>query len=256
MLSKNIYWLALLTLLLLLPQMSVAAELTAQIAWSQRVTLSSPVSGTVKEVLVDAGQRLRKGQIMLRLSPERFKAAVADNQAQVNDKKAALDEAEREKQRAEELYEQTVLSDRDLQLAKNLFVAAQASYQRAVALMVNAKEDLKDSVIRAPFDGVVIERFVEVGQTIVSRTEVEKLFNYAATGQYLARGEVDIDAITTLGDGKAVEVSVANKRYPGTIKHVGLEPLTDKNSSYHIDVLFDAGDKDLRAGQAAIIYLP
>jgi len=256
MFGSKLLRLVLLISLLVLPLMSHAEELSAQVTWSQRVILSSPVSGTVAEVLVDAGQRLTKGEAMLRLSAARFEAALGDTKAQVKDKKAALDEAEREKQRAEELYEQTVLSDRDLQLAKNQFVSAQAVYQRALALMVNAKEDLKESVIRAPFDGVVIARFVEVGQTIVSRTEVEKMFSYAGTEQYHARGEVSSDNARALKLGQTLDLSIAGKRYNGTIKLIGLEPITGKDGFYYLDVSFKSDDKNLRAGQSAIINLP
>lgn len=242
--------------LLAFPLLTTAADLSAQVNWSQRVRLSSPVSGTVIAVLVDAGQRLQQGQVMLRLDPARLQAALDNAQAQVKDKKAALDEAEREQERAEELYAQTVLSDRDLQLAKNQFLAAQAVYQRALAQMVNAKQDLQDGVIRAPFDGVVISRTVEVGQTIVSRTEVEELFSFGATSHYLAQGQVSTEIANQLQVGQALDVSVTKQRFQGKVKYIGLEPVAGKDGIYPIDVEFQAGENILRVGQPAVIHLP
>lgn len=233
---------------------AVAADIDAKVAWSQRVELGTAVSGTIAEVNARIGQRVSQGDALLQLDATRFKAAVKQTRARLKQKKYALDEANREWQRAQELYERTVLSDRDKQLAENAYIAALAEHAQAAAAKINAAEDLQDSVIHAPFDAVVLERSAEPGQVVISRLQATPLLIIAATGSYLAQAALRPGDLNGLQPGQAADVSIGGERYKGEIHSIGLE--ADTQGKYLIQVRFTTGDSVIRSGQQAILHLP
>jgi len=233
----------------------LAADIEAKIAWSQRVDMSTTVSGLVHEVLVNAGDSVEKGDVLLRLQQDRFNAELASATAAKKDAQYKLKEAEREWNRAQELYERTVLSDSDLQLAENLFVAAQAASAHAVAQHVNAQRDVIESVIRAPFAAVVLERHAQPGQTVVTRMHSVPLISIAARQSYHAQGVVSVSTANKLANGQAVSVTVNGTRFNGTLASIAYEP-GKGSETYPLLVRFTTGGHLLRAGQAATIHLP
>ena len=236
-------------------QLALAADIDGKIAWSQRIDLSTTVSGLVDEVLVNAGDKVEKGEVLLRLQSDRFNAALVSADAVKKDAKYKLKEAEREWDRAQELYERTVLSDTDLQLAENLLVSAQADFAQASAQQVNAKRDVTESVIRAPFAAVVLQRHAQPGQIVVTRTQSVPLITIAATKNYHASGAVLASVAGQLVKGEVVAVSVSGKRFNGILSSIGFEPIKG-TQTYSVVVSFTTGGDLLRAGQSATIHLP
>lgn len=232
-----------------------AANIEARLNWSQRLIMSTTVSGVVDEVMFKAGDRVNKGDVLVRLQPDRFKAALASALATRNDAKYKLEEAQREWERAQELYDRTVLSDRDLQLAENALIQARAVLARAKLQHTNAKRDLIESEIRAPFDAVVLSYHAVPGQVVITRMRAVPLVSIAARGRYIADGHVSLRVANTLKKGQVVSVSVNDKSYKGVIDWVGFETENNKNT-YPVRVLFEDYENLLRTGQSAIIHLP
>lgn len=256
--SRNISLLNIITATVLLMNANtvLAANIDAIVGWSQRVEMSTGVSGTVAEVNVKVGERVEKGRVLLSLDATRFNAAVQEAKAAQRTARYALAEAKREWDRARELYERTVLSDRELQLAENAHVAAQASQASADARLTNAKKDLADSIIRAPFAAVVISRQVEAGQTIVTQLQAVPMLTLVASDAYIARGLLPASDLQALSTGQAVDVSTGGQQFHGEIVQLGMEPVDTQQGLYAIEVRFSATDKVVRAGQHAVLHLP
>lgn len=231
-----------------------SADVEGTVAWTQRVVMSTTVSGVVDEILVSSGDRVSKGDVLLRLQADRFNASVSSAKAAKNDAQYKLKEAEREWGRAQELYERTVLSDRDLQLAENGLVAAQAMFASASAQYINAKRDLIESVIRAPFDAVILERHVQTGQTVITRMRTVPMISLATTITYNVIAEISSGEANSLAIGKTVSVSVNGQRYNGTLMSIGYEPIKAQDS-YPVTVTFTTDGVLLRIGQPATIHL-
>jgi len=234
----------------------LAANIDATVNWSQRVEMSTGVSGTVSTVNVKAGDRVEKGQLLLALDATRFKATLQAAKAAQRSARYALDEAKREWERAEELYERTVLADRDLQLAENAYVAAQANMARAEAALANAGKDLGESMIRAPFAAVVVSRQAEIGQTVITQLQAVPMLTVAASGYYLAHGLLGLSDLNALRVGQSVDVSTSGERFQGEIVNLGLEPVDVKQGLYAVEVRFAAPKSIVRAGQHAVLHLP
>lgn len=237
----------------------LAFETRAEIDWARQVELSTPVKGVIQNIMAQAGQHVAENEILLQLDQRGFISQVKGLKAQVAHYKADLDEAKREQDRAMELYDRTVLSDHELQVAKNNFIAAQAKYQNGRAKLVQAELDLEYSSIRAPFDAVIISRQAEVGQTVVPDLQAVTLFIVADAQHMLAKGQLTAKEIAQISIGQEAVVKFAGKQYKGRIINFGLASSTEANNSenrYFVNVEFPIKSQASHIGQSATIDLP
>lgn len=234
---------------------SIFAEtLEARLHWVQRVALGTPVSGVIAEVTAIPGTRVKKGERLLQLDVRPLQARIVGLEAERIGKQNDRDEAERELGRTQELYERTLLADRDLALAKIALATAEASLKTTEAQLIQAQWDLEFSQIRAPFAAWVIKRRAEPGQSVISNLQAEPLIVVARANEMLARAEVAGERLSSLTVGQSVSVNVGGKVYPGKLQHISLEP--EANGKYQLDVKFSTAGRLLRAGLPAQIELP
>lgn len=236
----------------------VAAEVSGQLEWAERVALSVPVSGVVGEVPVVAGQAVEAGAVLLRLDERVFKAAVARDEAQVKALAGARAEAQRELERAHELYDRTVLSDRDLQLADLDYQRANASYQSALAALAQSRFDLAHARIEAPYPAWVLAQRVMPGEVLVQNETASPLVIVARRGVMQVRPYITAQQLAQLQIGTDARVTVDGNTYPGKVRSLDLEPLAESNPPrYAVTVQFSL-PQDLRlpAGAEAEVELP
>lgn len=236
-----------------------AAEVPAVLQWSQRVELSTPVSGVVQAVNVVVGERVRQGQVLLRLD-ERIYAGRADEAAaMVARNKEDAAEAQRELKRVQELYDRTVISVSELDQAKLRQARAAALLKESQARQRQELKNREDTQLRAPFDAVVVARQAEPGQAVAAALQPQSLLVVARAGEMLARAQVQEAQLANLKAGQEVGVGVGKQNFRGKIRTMGLEPTTrDKSGQplYPLDVVFVPGETQLRAGAAATLNLP
>lgn len=237
---------------------SSAAQFDATLYWSKRVEIGTPVAGVVKEVLVDAGQQAGKGDKLLQLDDKVFRARVESAASNLKSMEEHYQEAKREMERAEELYARTVLSDHDLQIAKNKHITALAGRDEARYQLTRARYDLEYSSVRAPFNAIVLQSLAQPGMVVSSELTPQTLLVLAQSDQMLARVSVDEAVLVRLKPGQAASVTVNGASYEGTIKALGLEPVAagSGKTMYSVDVQFDTKGTMMRAGQSARVDLP
>lgn len=224
--------------------------------WAKRVTLSVPVSGVVTLVTVETGQKIKTGQILLKLDQIPFITDLRTAKADRSQTKSNRREAHRDLAQTKELYERGLTSNVELENAQLKAKRADAALDGARARVKRASYNLSNSRIIAPFDGWVLVRKVEVGQSIISTQQAATLLVVAASNSYIARAEVPGGALNKLEPGEAVEVEVDGMDYKGTVRQLGLEPVrptTGGEAYYEIGVHFDSGGRLYRAGQKAEI---
>ena len=142
----------------------VLLGLIALPAWSAgRVELTTRVPGVVEEVMVAAGQHVKKGDVLVRLNTVVYEARVKEAQAEVERSRVDEEDARKDRDRAEELYKRTVSSTTELDTARLKHARAKAELMAADAHLTIAQKNLADAVLRAPFNGVVAERPAEPG---------------------------------------------------------------------------------------------
>lgn len=134
---------------------------------TRQSTVSAQISGRVKEINFDIGDRVKKGQVILRIDEREADQAVAGSQAQVLQAQAALQNAKANYERSLQLFEQKFISQSALDKAQSDYKMAQA---QAAASEAGARQSAitqtYTSVI-APYPGVVSARMVEMGEMVM-----------------------------------------------------------------------------------------
>jgi len=239
---------------------SQAEEFSASLDWSQRVELGFAVSGIVEKVFVNVGQKIKKNSALVQLDDDVFLAQVKKNKTLLVSVQETLNEAERERDRALELYDRTVLSDHDLQLAKNKFKLSQAELAKVQAELIASQHNLKYSTIRSPFDAVILQRYAQPGQIIATQFRQAPLIVVAASDKMIARFLVDEDRLNTVKKNRMVKILVAEHYYSGKIIAIGLEllkgdsSLAGSSAGYPVEVEFSVTNL-LRAGRTAKVEI-
>ena len=129
-------------------------------------TLAAQVAGRVAAVNFDAGDYVKAGTVIVRLSAQELSSAVAGSRAQVAQAEATLANARAHYQRQQQLYQQKFISQAALDRATAEFQAAEASARAARAGVGQTAAVSGYTVITAPYSGVVAARHVEVGETV------------------------------------------------------------------------------------------
>jgi multidrug efflux system membrane fusion protein len=237
----------------------LAFEFEAELDWARQVELGTPLRGVVQRVVAKPGQRVKQGELLLQLDQRGFKSRVAGLKAQLEHLKAELAEARREQKRSLELYDRTVLSDHELQVAKNNFIAAKAKYHKGQADLAQAELDLEYSSLRAPFDALIIARQAEVGQVVVPDLKPIILFVVADVNHMHAVANISSKQLADIMIDKEAVVKVKDETFQGRVISIGRISKTDglsDNKNFLLKVEFPVRDLKLYSGQSAIISLP
>ena len=185
-------------------QGAIAAKVTASGTVSAIVTVQvgSQVSGRIEAWFADFNAPVKKGQLIARIEPSLFQAAVAQAHANYASAKAAYEKAianrlvaERNYAREQKLFEDNLADRADLDAAEGNAEStradvstADANIQQARAALDTAVLNLSYTKIVSPIDGIVISRNIDVGQTVAASFQAPTLFTIA---QDLTRMEVD-----------------------------------------------------------------
>ena len=233
----------------------IAEEFEAVLGWSKRVELSTPVNGLVQEVFAQSGKIVAKGEVLVQLDPRIFKADLKFAKAKFKNTNEQSLEAKRELDRQLDMYDRSMLSDHELQIAKNNYTSAQSTYLQAQAALTKAKLNLEYSAMRAPFNAIVISTTAVKGLVVASAITPPVLVIVAEAQRMLARFYAATDKVNDLVINQGVKVNISGQSYQGKIFNVALEPDKLKAGHYAVDVIFDSKDKVLRAGQKVMVDL-
>ncbi|MGB5465688.1 MAG: efflux RND transporter periplasmic adaptor subunit [Sedimenticolaceae bacterium] len=235
-----------------------AADVPALVGWSQRVELGTLVSGIVVKVNVRPGQAVAEGDELISLDDRGFRSEVQRRLAEYRHAQAVLEEAQREDERAIELYDRTVLSDFERHQALIALQAARAAAERARAALLEARLDLERSVVRAPFDGLVLAVNAAPGQTVVSDLQSQPLVTLADNTVLRARAQVDAVQAARLHTGQALRATVRGRALEAAVSFVGLEPVGTAGQGPRYELVVDlATDEqtELRVGETVTLDL-
>lgn len=197
------------------------------------VQVGTQVSGLVTEILTDFNQRVKKGQLLARIDPTLLEQAVRDADAVVERNNAELQQAQRDYDRNKQLFDRQVLTQSEYDVAVYGLAVAKANLKSAQVSLDRAQRNLSYTRIYAPIDGVVIERNVNVGQTVAASLSAPQLFliaNDLAQMEILA--SVDESDIGEIHEGQDVRFTVQpypSEKFMGTVRQVRLQSTTVEN---------------------------
>lgn len=217
------------------------------LAFRTEVKLTSEVLAQVSEVLVKDGDRVQRGQVLLRLDPETYRNAIereeaSRRQALISIERQRVTLALREKQfeRYQRLADaQTIDRARfdeeknQLELARIELKSSEESLKRSEAILADARETLQKTEVVAPIDGTVVGVTIKAGETAVPSTQAfagAQLMTIADTSAIEARLKVDEGDIAKVAVGQKVDVYPAafpDVAVPGVVRQVALAPILE-----------------------------
>jgi HlyD family secretion protein len=220
------------------------------------VSVGTQVSGQVSALLVDFNDHVTKGQLLARIDPTLAQQAVADAQANVEKAQAQMLQASRDFARNKELATAGLVARSALDITQSTNSVAAADVTSAKVALDRAKQNLSYTSIYSPIDGVVVERNVQLGQTVAASLSAPQLFliaNDLAHMQILAQvGESDIAQIK---EGQPVQFAVQalpGKKFNATVQQVRLQSTTADNVvNYTVVVQVENPDNQLLPGMTA-----
>jgi len=238
------------------PQLGMAAEVGGKLAFADRVSLSTPVSGVVAELPVRAGEEVERGALLLALDRTPFDQRHRMVAAQLEGLKLAADEAARDADRVQALYDRTVGSDSERAMAIIEREKAQGERDRARAEAGLRAWQREQSRLEAPFDARVLAVNTAVGEVVSPQLTPPTLVEIARADQLLATAAVDADQLGTLALGDEVVVGRADEQRKGRVDAIRVETGADGQLVYRVAVRIDRGDLGWRAGQSVTLDLP
>jgi HlyD family secretion protein len=222
------------------------------------VQVGTQVSGQVSQLFVDFNDRVKKGQLLARIDPTLQQQSVLDAQAGLIRAPADLERSKAEYDRNKTLFDQKVLTATEFNTAQYNYTVAQASVKSAQVALDRARKNLDYTEIYAPIDGVVVQRNVDVGQTVAASLSAPQLFliaNDLAQMQILAN--VDESDIGQIHEGQDVRFTVqayANQTFTGKVRQVRLQSATTENVvNYTVVVTVDNPKGTLLPGMTATV---
>jgi len=182
------------------------------------ISLGVRVPGRIEEYLVDEGESVKAGQPLVRLDARNYAAALDEARASLALARANLELRRKEMTRAQELHERNVASQADLDLKRNQLSVAQAEIERLVARVAQLEIDLEDTVLRAPANGVVLEKMKEVGEIAVpggfaGSGELIRLANMDELRAEIDVNESDLSKIELGQPAEVVPDAYTDRRY-------------------------------------------
>ncbi len=224
------------------------------------VQVGSQISGNISKLYVDYNSNVKAGQVVAEIEPSVFKAAVMQAQGDLASAKAALELAEVNAKRTEDLVKKQSSAQSDLDQAMAALHQARASVQIKEGALQKAQTDLDHCTIKSPIDGTVISRSVDVGQTVAASLQAPVIFTIAND---LTKMQIDANVaeadVGVVEKGQNVDFTVdafPNRTFHGQVVQVRNAPITVQNVvTYDAVISVSNPDLKLKPGMTANVSI-
>jgi HlyD family secretion protein len=222
------------------------------------VELRPEVTGEVVELPVQEGDKVKKGQLLIRLKPDQYiarrnraRASLTFAEASQREREASLDEIEANFKRVKELFEKELASESDLETASASFIRAKSQVEAQKASVLQAKENYNDAevelaktAIYSPLNGVITQLNVEKSERVLgsSFSQGTHLMTVADLKQMEAVVEVDENDVVLVSVGDTAEIEIdafRDEKFQGVVTLIGNSAKTTGFGSQNEVVNFD-----------------
>ncbi|PWE19766.1 efflux RND transporter periplasmic adaptor subunit [Aliarcobacter skirrowii] len=245
--------------------LSVVVSATGNLNPTNSVEIGIEVSGTIKEIFVDYNDEVKVGQVLAVLDTVKLQSQVDSSKAALAIAKANYKESEVNLRNKKLTYERVLKmfedsngkypSKNELDDAKFAYEAAQSSLEASKARVMQAEfnlktdeQNLEKAYVRSSIDGIVLNRDVEIGQTLAATMSAPKLFT-------LAKDLRNMDLIVSIDEADVADIkkdlpvtftvdAYANKTFKGKIKQVRLNPI-NSNGVITYETVVEVHNEDL-----------
>jgi len=222
------------------------------------VQVGTQVSGIISSIYVDFNDRVRAGQIIARIDTTLLWSTVRDAESNLERNQAQLKQAQRELERLQPLYTQQFVTEVDFVRAQYDLDIAIAATKSAEISLDRARQNLSYATIIAPISGTVIERNVDVGQTVAASFSAPQLFLIAddlSRMEILASvDESDIGKIREQQYARFTVQAYPDEIFEGTVRQVRLQSTVQENVvNYTVVIDVENPDGRLLPGMTATV---
>ena len=233
---------------------------TGQLNPVTNVQVGCQISGVITKLYADWNTPVKRGQIVAQIDPLTYQAALDSAQGNLANSQAALELAQVNARRSQELYDGKLIPRSDYDTAIAALHQAKATVKVNEATVEKAKVDLQYCTIYSPVDGMVISRNVDVGQTVAASFNAPVLFVIAND---LTKMQIDANVaeadIGGVEDGQKVDFSVdafPNRTFHGQVIQVRNSPITVQNVvTYDTVIGVNNPDLKLKPGMTANVSI-
>ena len=224
------------------------------------VQVGTQVSGTVYKVHVDFNDLVKEGQVLAELDPALLQATVKQTEASLENARATLELALSNVARTETLFKRNLAPDSDLDQARERAKVAAAQVKTAEAQVERDRTNLRYAVIRSPIAGVVINRQVNVGQTVAASFQTPTLFQIAQDLRKMqidtSVAEADVGSLATSFPVSFTVDAFPGQTFQGRILQIRLNPTIQANVvTYNVVVEAENPDGKLLPGMTAHVTI-
>jgi HlyD family secretion protein len=215
-----------------------------------RIELKSKASGEVTELPIEVGDHVAKGALVAKLDQVEERAAVAQAEADLDIARAELDLAEKNFERRQQLFSSHVISKEAQDQTELDLAVARSRLVQATTALERARERMEDTVITAPVDGVILQKYVERGQIIASGvsnvgggTPIADIADMRQIQVEAGIDEIDIGKIE-VGQLATVRAEAYPEHlYEGEVVRIAPEARVEQNVTL-FDVIIEVGNTD------------
>ena len=226
----------------------------------ETVEVGTQVSGKVEKIYVDFNDVVKKGQLMAELDKQTLNQSLSRAKASLTSAESQLNYAKLTYERTKQLYEANAATLAAYQEAQNSYTQAQMSKRNAQASYDQARVDLAYAEIYSPIDGIVLDRAVEVGQTVAASFSTPTLFTLANDlTKMQVEADVDEADIGQVKAGQRVTFTVdayMDDVFNGTVNQIRMKPTTTSNVvTYTVIIEAPNPDQKLFPGMTASVTI-
>ncbi len=224
------------------------------------VNVGTQVSGTVTKLYVDFNDKVEKNQPLLELDRSLLAAQARQSAASIGNIKATLELARANEVRMKALFEEEYVSRQELEQAQQARKSAEAQLAQAQAAADKDQVNLNYTTIRSPVSGIVVDRVVDLGQTVAASLQTPTLIKIA---QDLSEMRIDSSFaeadIGKIKEGQKVRFTVdafPNRKFEGEVQQIRLNPITQQNVvTYNVRVSLQNPEQILLPGMTAYVTI-
>ncbi len=195
-------------------------RLTGTLKGDRETDLAANANGRVLATSVERGEQIKPGQVLAKLDTRAAALSAADARAQVDSIKAQADQARGECEKYEQLKARGAISDLEYQQKITQCRTLPLNVEAASARAALAAQNVGDGIIRAPFAGVVTERFVEVGQYVRQDSRVVTIVSADPLRLQITVPESQVANVKEGADVHFTVAAYPDKRFAGKVRFV------------------------------------
>jgi RND family efflux transporter MFP subunit len=218
----------------------------------QEVEISSEISGKIKKIHCDVGDKVLQDEVLAETDDEFREISLQIKRSLLRKAEASKEKAQKDSKKSSRLLKEGVISDSDSDDTILGQKFANAELSLAHSEVKAAEKELRDTKIKAPFNGKIALKNIEIGKLVTPGQSIFTLVDIHKIKIVVHVSELDIAKISINNTAEIVLDSLGGDKFNGHVATIGLKA-DDSTRSFPVEILVDNPDEKLLPGMVAIV---